>query len=127
MAATLRLRRLAGPLLRATAPGFTCCRHCGWPWLYATGYSVQWDYCGFTMCCTFCRPYLQTMDAVKYAVEILYGLGIGWRWNERWIDPRAIREVLQHVCAEWDIHGSHEVSIVVDQAWKHLREHHPWQ
>jgi hypothetical protein len=124
----LRSRRLVAPILRATAPGFACCHHCGWPWRYAEQHFLYWGtYLGFNASCTFCYPWLTATDAVKYAVEILYGVGVGWRWNQGWDDDYKRQDVLQHVCANWGIVGSHGVNAAVGQAWTAIRERHLWQ
>jgi hypothetical protein len=128
----LRSRRLVAPILRATAPGFACCHHCGWPWRYADQHCLSWEQSpnhtrGFNISCTFCYPQLTATDAVKYAVEVLYGVGVGWRWNQGWDDDYRRQDVLQCVCANWGIVGSRDVNAAVDQAWKAIRERHSWQ
>lgn len=123
----LRLRRLAAPTLRVTSPGFACCHHCGWPWRYTNQHEVRWaEHRGFMISCTFCYPHLTAVDAVKYAIEILYGEGIGWRWNQSWDDGDDRQQVLRAVCAHWGSVGNGEVNSIVGDAWSRLRKYHPW-
>lgn len=116
----LALRRAGASVLRLSAPWYSCCHHCGWPWKYTDHHSVVYDMkpflaSGIFFSCTTCWPVLTPEEKVKYCSEVVHGLpGKYARSTEPWPPDTAAKalEAVAHAA------GANTDDEIVELLWR---------